>query len=224
MPRRLWIAALGVWPGLAQIWSGQEVVGLVLAALFAATLNLALVARFVWTESFAPEWVICFAALAVSGWTASLGYTLWWLWLRHPSGHRAEIDQLFRHATEAYLQGRYHEARQCLEQVVALDDHDADALMQLGTLFVRTEQLGIGAAGVPPMLGTGRGGQMAMGDPAGVGPPRRGSVGPRIMGVGVKVGSKPGRPPRRGGASTGVVAFRGDRRQVDSFRRRSRVQ
>ncbi len=143
MPRRLWIAALGVWPGLAQIWSGQEVVGLVLAALFAATLNLALVARFVWTESFAPEWVICFAVLAVSGWTASLGYTLWWLWLRHPSGHRAEIDQLFRHATEAYLQGRYHEARQCLEQVVALDDHDADALMQLGTLFVRTEQLGL---------------------------------------------------------------------------------
>ena len=28
MPRRFRIVALSVWPGLAQIWSGQEVLGL----------------------------------------------------------------------------------------------------------------------------------------------------------------------------------------------------
>ena len=140
MPRRLWIAALSIWPGLAQIWSGQEVLGLILAALFAATLNLTIVARFIWTEAFAPGWVGFFAALAVFSWMASFGYTLWWLWLCHPLGHREEIERLFREAAEAYLQGQFLEARRRLERIVAMDDNDADALMQLGTIFARTEQ------------------------------------------------------------------------------------
>lgn len=143
MPKRFWIAALSVWPGLPQIWSGQEVLGLTLAASFAAVVDLALVARFIWTEAFAPGFAGFLAALAVCGWLTGLGYTLGWLWLRHPSGHRAEIDRLFREATDAYLQGQFHEARLRLERIVAMDDNDADALMQLGTLFVRTEQPGL---------------------------------------------------------------------------------
>ena len=54
MPKRLWISLLSVWPGLPQIWSGQEVLGLILAGLFGAMLNLAIVTRFVWTELVAP--------------------------------------------------------------------------------------------------------------------------------------------------------------------------
>jgi tetratricopeptide (TPR) repeat protein len=140
VPRRHWIAALSLWPGLPQIWSGQEVLGLILAALFAATLNLAIVAQFIWTEAFAPGWAGFFGALAACSWLASLGYTLSWVWLCHPSGHRAEIDRLFREAAEFYLQGHYHEARGRFERILAMDDNDADALMQLGTLFIRTEQ------------------------------------------------------------------------------------
>ena len=34
MPRRFRIVALSVWPGLAQIWSGQEVLGLLLGVIF----------------------------------------------------------------------------------------------------------------------------------------------------------------------------------------------
>ena len=140
MPRRTWIASLSIWPGLPQIWSGQEVLGLILATLFAWAVNLSLVSRYIWTEAFAPGWSVFFVALAVSTWVGSLAYTLWWLWLCHPAGHSAEIDRLFREATEAYLQGRFQEARVWLEQIVAMDDHDADALMQLGTIFVRTDQ------------------------------------------------------------------------------------
>ena len=143
MPRRHWIAALSLWPGLAQIWSGQEVCGLILAALFAATLNLALVARFVWAEAFAPGVSGFFVVLAVGSWLLSFGYTLWWVCRCHPSGHKDDIDLLFRAATESYLQGRYQEARGRFEQIVALDDTDADALMQLGTLFAKTEQAGL---------------------------------------------------------------------------------
>jgi len=113
---------------------------MILAVLFAATLNLAVVARFIWTESFAPGWPEFFAALAAGAWLASLGYTLWWIWLCHPERHRLEIDRLYREATEAYLQGRWNEARRRFERILAMDETDADALMQLGTLFVRTEQ------------------------------------------------------------------------------------
>jgi hypothetical protein len=134
------IAALSVWPGLPQIWTGQEVLGLILAALFAATMNLAVVARFIWTESFAAGWPPFFAASAAITWLASLGYTLWWVWLCHPERHRAEIDRLFREAIEAYLQGRWNESRRRIERILAMDETDADALMQLGTLFVRTDQ------------------------------------------------------------------------------------
>jgi Flp pilus assembly protein TadD len=47
---------------------------------------------------------------------------------------------LFREALEHYLQGRWNEARRRLEQILTLNENDADALMQLGTLFVRTQQ------------------------------------------------------------------------------------
>ena len=140
MPRRLGLAALSVWPGLPQIWSGQELLGLILAALFAGTLNAAILARAVWTEAL-PSGVPAFlAAVAVLTWLAGLGYTLWWIWRCHPERHQAEIDRLFREALEHYLQGHWSEARRRLEQVLALDETDADALMQLGTLFVRTDQ------------------------------------------------------------------------------------
>jgi hypothetical protein len=132
--------ALSAWPGLSQIWSGQEVLGFILAASFAAAVNLAIVTRWIWTESFAPGWANFFAAMAALHWLASFGYTLWWIWLCHPERHRAEIDRLYREATESYLQGHWNEARRRIERILAIDETDADALMQLGTLYVRIEQ------------------------------------------------------------------------------------
>ena len=143
MPRRVRIALLSLWPGLPQIWSGQEALGLILAALFAATLNLAIVSRFLWTDLFAPTLAAFFVALAIVSWLAALGYTLWWVWRCHPERYRAEIDRLYREALEHYLQGRWNEARGRCERILAMDETDADALMQLGTLFLRTDQLAL---------------------------------------------------------------------------------
>lgn len=140
MPRRLWIAALCFWPGLAQIWSGQEVLGIFLSLFFAASLNAFLVTRFLWTELFPPGWDGLFAALAVGCWISGFLYTIWWVWRCHPERYRHEIDRLFREATESYLQGRWNDSRRRLERILALDDTDADALMQLGTLYVKCGQ------------------------------------------------------------------------------------
>lgn len=140
MPKRFWIVVLTFWPGLPQVWSGQEVLGLILGMFFAATLNLAVVARFIWTESLPQAWSTFFLALAVATWVVSLVYTLWWVWLCHPERHRREIERLFREASELYLQGRWNDARRRLERILTLNEMDADTLMQLGTLYVRTHQ------------------------------------------------------------------------------------
>lgn len=138
MKYRLGVAMLMPWPGLAQIWSGQAVLGLMIALLFAATLNLAVMTRFVWTEAFEPGWSSFFLTLAIATWLASSLYTIWWVWLCHPDRHKAEIDRLFRDALECYLQGRWNESRRKLERVLDLNENDVDALMQLGTLYART--------------------------------------------------------------------------------------
>ena len=140
MLRRFRIVALSFWPGLAQIWLGQEVLGLLLATLFASTLNLAIVARWIWIDAFAPGWSDFLAILALVSWLASFGYTVWWIGLCHPDRHRREIEKLFREAHESYLQGQWSDSRRLLERILARDETDADALMQLGTLYIRIEQ------------------------------------------------------------------------------------
>jgi hypothetical protein len=140
MTRLVRTVALSLWPGLAQIWSGQEILGILLGTFFAATLNLTVVGRWIWREALPAGWVQLFAALAGVTWLAGLSYTLWWASFRHPERHRIEIDRLFREAHEAYLQGRWGESRRRIEAILAMDQSDGDALMQLGALYVRTNQ------------------------------------------------------------------------------------
>lgn len=140
MPRRLRILALVFWPGLVQIWSAQEILGLFLAALFAFSLNLSIMARWIWTEVFPPGWCAFFSTFALLTWVASSSYTIWWVGFCHPDRYAREIDKLFREAQEAYLQGRWSEAKARLEQILARDESDADALMQLGSVYLRTQQ------------------------------------------------------------------------------------
>ncbi len=140
MSKRWSVAALSVWPGLPQIWLGEEWLGLALATLFAGSLNLAIAARFIWTEALDPSWAQFVGALAVATWAFALAYTLWWVWRCHPEQHREKIDEHYRLALELYLQGRWDEARRRLEHAIALDETDADAWVQLGTLYARTER------------------------------------------------------------------------------------
>jgi hypothetical protein len=140
MPRRFRIVALSVWPGLAQIWSGQEVLGLLLGVFFASAVNLAIVSRWIWIDAFATGLSDFLATLAGFSWLISFGYTLWWVGLCHPDRHRQEIERLFREAQETYLQGRWSESKKRIERILARDETDADALMQLGSLYVRTRE------------------------------------------------------------------------------------
>jgi hypothetical protein len=97
-------------------------------------------ARWVWVDAFPPGWSGLFTGLAALTWLASCGYTLWWLWLCHPERYRQEIERLYREAQEAYLRGRFNESKKRIERILTLDETDADALLQLGTVFVRLHQ------------------------------------------------------------------------------------
>jgi hypothetical protein len=125
---------------LPQIWSGQEMLGLLLAGLFAASVNLCMIARWIWSEIFAQGWADFFGTLALLTWLVSLVYSVWWVGLYHPDRHRQAIETLFREAQEAYLQGRWADSRRRIEQILARDETDADALMQLGAIYLRTDQ------------------------------------------------------------------------------------
>ncbi|GIW86609.1 MAG: hypothetical protein KatS3mg108_0933 [Isosphaeraceae bacterium] len=138
MPPRAWIALLSLWPGLAQIWTGQELLGLLLAACFSLSLNASILSHFVWTAWPGPAWSGFLTLLSATTWIFTMIYTVWWLWRLHPDRHRQEIDRLFREALELYLQGRWSEARQRCELILARDETDADCLMQLGMIYVRS--------------------------------------------------------------------------------------
>jgi len=138
--KRYRTVALAIWPGLAQIWLGQEALGLLVGVCFAGSLNLAIVSRWIWKEVFAPGWSDFFLIVALAWWVAGLAYTVWWIAICHPDRHRAEIERLLREAQEAYLQGRWRASRRRLERILAWDETDADALMQLATVYQRTDQ------------------------------------------------------------------------------------
>jgi tetratricopeptide (TPR) repeat protein len=135
--RRLVKVLLTIWPGLPQIWTGQEILGLLLAGLFAALVNASILCRLVWTEVLPDGGAECAAALAVLLWLASAGYTVWWLCRIDPRNHRGEIEELFRRAMDANLRGAWTESIRLFEAILALDETDADSWMHLGSAEAR---------------------------------------------------------------------------------------
>ncbi len=140
MTRQARIVVLSTWPGLAQIWSGQEILGILLGVFFAAVLNVAVMARWIWPDALPVGSADFLATLAGVTWLAGLGYTFWWIRYCHPDRHRDEIDRLFRQAQDNYLRGQWAESLRRIERVLAMDESDGDALMHLGTLYLRTQQ------------------------------------------------------------------------------------
>jgi tetratricopeptide (TPR) repeat protein len=136
--RRYALALLSLWPGLAQIWTGQEALGLILAGVFTASLNLALLGGLLYRDWLPPGAVPFLAATAAGTYLGALAYTLWWLWRCHPERHRAEIERLFRESLDHYLHGRWNDARRCCEQILDRDEDDLEATLQLAHVHARS--------------------------------------------------------------------------------------
>jgi cytochrome c-type biogenesis protein CcmH/NrfG len=78
--------------------------------------------------------------LSLTMYLAMAAWTVVWVWRFHPEKFAIEIERLYLLSGESYLQGRWTESRIQLEQVVALNPSDTEALMRLARLLERTGQ------------------------------------------------------------------------------------
>ena len=133
MSRTRWATYL--WPGLGPLWKWGDGFGLAVAIGFAALLNLALVASFIWTELFTPE-VRTVAWMAVGLlWAGSALVSYGW-GRRHPGGHRRRATyDAFGEAQDYYLQGNWHQAQRTLDRLLRKNPRDVDARLMLATLL-----------------------------------------------------------------------------------------
>jgi Tetratricopeptide repeat len=135
-----------IWPGFAQVWLLGRWEGLALAAAFAAALNLALVATFVWPQSWGvgtSPWA------ATGGWIAVVCLWTWgWRWLRRDwprlvpaqPGVNPKIETGFREAQHAYLRGHWLEVESELRRMLDHQPGDVEALLLLASVQRRTHR------------------------------------------------------------------------------------
>src|SRR5262245_12560210 len=138
-----WIAAC--WPGLRQAWVLGCWRGLVLATAFAAALNLALVATFVW-----PRWPLGAPAglIGSAAWVLVLGLWVYgavrlrrdWAKLAPLGLTDPQIDQWFREAQHAYLRGHWTDADGLVESILERQPADIEARLLRASIERRTKR------------------------------------------------------------------------------------
>ena len=123
--------AVGMWPGLPQLWRRGDWSALALALGFALLLNLVLLTTFVWTELVVP-------GVGVIAWFVVAGF---WLvsfvgFLRTGIGRAnsaAAQEDLFPTAIAEYLKGNWYDVEQICQRLLRRNDHDVDAQLLLAT-------------------------------------------------------------------------------------------
>ena len=133
--RRRWMVY--AWPGLAQIDRRAEVSGLLLAMLFTVGLNFLLAATFVWHELVAHPVLAAFWSMLGVFWLVCVVMNVRRdSYFRSLAGTESGQD-LFSAANKEYLQGRFKQSREILQQLIDLNPRDAEAWLLLTTIATR---------------------------------------------------------------------------------------
>lgn len=138
-----WIASW--WPGFAPAWLAAKWEGLLLAAVFTAALNSAVLMSFVW-----PEWLGHGSTWGVSGivsWLVVLGLGIGgvvWLWrdgsLKTGTATNVdpELEARFCEAQHEYLKGHWIEAEGVVREMLNRRPDDVEAGLLLAAIQRRT--------------------------------------------------------------------------------------
>ena len=130
--------ALYLWPGLPQLWLHGSWVGLLVALVSVAILDLLLLGGLGWSELIAPD--IRSAVWAAGGgvWLIAVGCSAVWCgrW-RATAGSRPGND-VFGEAVNHYLRGDYFQAELSLQGLLRANIRDLDARLLLATLLRHT--------------------------------------------------------------------------------------
>jgi len=132
------LRSMALWPGLPNLWFRGDLYSLAVASLFAAVLNLTLLATFYWTEWLPVGVVRCIwgAMAIVVAWSCiqsifrpvSTGFL-------KPT---KECEDLLRLAHTDYLKGQYLEAEASLHKILSGGHEDVEAALLLASVFRRT--------------------------------------------------------------------------------------
>jgi hypothetical protein len=139
MEARYYVTCL--WPGLAELWWRGRLSALPTAIAFAFTLNLLLVARYLY-----PDWMAG-GLVSMAFW---IGILAWISYVVHSTRElpsliapRSVSDQpdRFPEARVAYLRGEWTEAERLLLDVLAIEPRDPPALLLLTGVYRHTGRL-----------------------------------------------------------------------------------
>lgn len=126
---------LCLWPGLRGLWRHGRLSGLVVALLFAAILQTAVLTSLIWPDLIgaAARAVVCFSVV------------LFWLVFAVPelaqsavfrrlSVESVDREHLFQSAQREYLKGNWFQAETLFERLIRLDAQDVEARFYLATM------------------------------------------------------------------------------------------
>jgi tetratricopeptide (TPR) repeat protein len=126
------------WPGFLNLWTRGELYSLFVALLFAALLNIALLATLVW-----QEWLTAWTVRILWGFLLSAG--LWSsvsgrLFCRRTdsSASKQESNRLLAMSQKDYLRGDYLAAEASLHRILSSGQEDVEAALLLAAVLRRT--------------------------------------------------------------------------------------
>ncbi|MCE9629404.1 MAG: tetratricopeptide repeat protein [Planctomycetia bacterium] len=126
-----------VWPGLPWLWLRGSLMGLALALAFAVSLDIAVVATWIWPGLVELPFVLGLWTATAVIWLVSTVSAASAFPSAIPAVRAAEADALFARARDAYLARDWLRAETRLRELLDLAPTDGEAQLLLGTLLRR---------------------------------------------------------------------------------------
>ena len=126
------------WPGLPWAWLRGSVMGLVLAVAFAVTLDMAVLATWIWSELLGLPLQIVFWTAAAAIWLAATASACSSFPPSLQLGRDPATDALFVKARDAYLARDWLQAEARIRDLLKAAPTDGEAQLLYATLLRRT--------------------------------------------------------------------------------------
>jgi tetratricopeptide (TPR) repeat protein len=126
-----------VWPGLPWLWLRGSLAGLVLALAFGVSLDIAVIATWIWPGLVELPITIGLWAATAAIWLIAIVSAASAFPPAIPRVRAAEADALYVRARAAYLARDWHLAETRLRELLALSPTDGEAQLLLGGLLRR---------------------------------------------------------------------------------------
>ena len=130
-----------LWPGMPWLWLRGSLTGLVLALAFAVTLDMAVLATWIWTGLFELPLTVGIWTATAAIWVVATVSAVSTFPQPIPASRGPEADRLFVSARDSYLARDWLLAETRLRELLDLAPTDGEAQLLLGTLLRRVGRI-----------------------------------------------------------------------------------